>query len=100
MSITKKALKTKTKVTFKASKELVGEASTVHLVGDFNGWDHSAEPMKADKKGTFSATIDLETGREYQFRYLVDGSNWVNDDEADKYVPSPFADSENSVVAL
>ncbi|TAE59946.1 MAG: glycoside hydrolase [Bacteroidetes bacterium] len=102
MAITKKELKSKpvSKVTFKVTKEVIGEATTVFLVGDFNGWDQTAEPLKADKKGTFSATLDLETGRDYQFRYLVDGVRWENDEAADKYAQSPFSDAQNSVVSL
>jgi len=36
-------------------------------------------------------------GREYAFRYRVDGERWENDPGADKYVPNPFG-SDNSVV--
>lgn len=102
MSITKKFLKSKPvcKVTFKLSKDQVNGASSVHIVGDFNEWDESAAPMKALKNGGFTATMDLEQGKEYQFRYLVDGENWVNDEEADKTAPTPFGDANNSVIEL
>jgi len=39
----------------------------------------------------------LSAGREYQFRYLVDGQDWYNDWQADKYVPNNFG-GDNSVV--
>jgi hypothetical protein len=39
-------------------------------------------------------------GTDTQFRYLVDGQNWINDDAADKYVPSGVSADFNSVVAL
>jgi hypothetical protein len=55
--------------------------------------------MKAAKDGSFSVQIDLDTDKEYRFRYLLDGSKWVNDDEADKYVASEFGD-KNCVVVL
>ena len=55
-------------------------------------------PMKKTK-GVWSVSLDLETGKEYQFRYLIDGTNWENDPEADKFVPSGLG-SENSVLAL
>ena len=55
--------------------------------------------MKASKNGNYTASVDLEGGKEYAFRYLIDGSRWENDWEADKYVPSEFG-SENSVVVL
>ncbi|MEM6261372.1 MAG: isoamylase early set domain-containing protein [Bacteroidota bacterium] len=102
MSIKKKFLKSKPvcKVTFKLPKDIVNGAQHVHLVGDFNNWDEQAAPMKALKAGGYSATVELEAGREYQFRYLVEGKGWINDEEADKFAPTPFHDAENSVVVL
>lgn len=83
------------KVTFYTPDSL--QADTVHLVGDFNNWNETQTPMKMLKDGRFSVTLDLETGREYQFRYLINGTEWHNDWEADKYVPNPFI-GDNSVV--
>ena len=102
MSIKKKYLKTKPvcKVTFRISEEIGKSAGTAHVVGEFNNWDSFSTPMKKLKKGAFTATLNLEKGREYQFRYLLDSSNWQNDQDADKFVPTPFGDSENSVIAL
>jgi len=57
------------------------EASSVALTGDFNGWDHSANPMKKSRTGAWKAELKLNPG-EYQFRYLVNEYEWVNDDEA------------------
>ena len=42
------------------------------------------------KDGSFSAKLELDAGREYQFRYLIDGSRWENDWKADKYIPAPY----------
>lgn len=102
MSIKKKFLKSKPvcKVTFSVPKELVTSAESVHVVGEFNDWNPASTPLKGLKNGTFSGTLDLEQGREYQFRYLIDGVKWTNDDSADKYVSTPFADAKNSVVVL
>ncbi|MDX2286769.1 MAG: isoamylase early set domain-containing protein [Bacteroidia bacterium] len=102
MSITKKPLKSKpvSKVTFKLSKEEANGADSVFLVGDFNDWDQQAEPMAKQKNGSFSTTLDLEQGRSYQFRYLLDGTTWQNDSEADGQAPTPFGDAVNSVLAL
>jgi 1,4-alpha-glucan branching enzyme len=94
----KKYFKTKAtcKVTFSLPSAVQGE--TVHLVGDFNNWDEKATPMKKQKDGSFAVTLELEKGREYQFRYLVNATEWHNDWQADKYVPNPFS-GDNSVVA-
>ena len=102
MSIKKQYLKSKPvcKVTFNLPKEAADSAKKVHVVGDFNGWGEYVNRMKRLKSGAFTATIELELNREYQFRYLIDGKNWENDWDADKYVPNMYGDSENSVVVV
>lgn len=83
------------KVTFYTPAAI--EAETVYLVGDFNDWSETETEMSKLKDGRFKVTLDLETDQEYQFRYLVNGEEWHNDWEADKYVPNPFS-GDNSVV--
>lgn len=83
------------KVTFYSPAQV--QAETVHLVGDFNGWNETSDPMKPLKDGRFSLVLELEAGKEFQFRYLVNGTEWHNDWEADKYAPNPFS-GDNSVV--
>ena len=102
MSIKKQYLKSKPlcKVTFTHPKEAVGSARTVHIAGDFNNWDTHTTPMKKKRNGAFSTAVSLETGREYQFRYVIDETNWENDWEADRYVASGVAGTENSVVVV
>jgi hypothetical protein len=41
--------------------------------------------------------LELEPGREYPFRYLVNGEHWCNDWHADAYVPGDFGE-DNCVV--
>jgi 1,4-alpha-glucan branching enzyme len=100
MSLTKKILKSKpiTKVTFRVPSEAAPSAEAVFLVGDFNEWSPRATPMSRLKNGEFKVTLDLETGRDYSFRYLIGGEKWENDWAADRYVPSGIAGAENSVV--
>jgi 1,4-alpha-glucan branching enzyme len=86
------------KVTFELPAQAANGVLKVSLVGDFNGWDPAATPLKRRKDGAFSAMLDLPSGREYQFRYLIDGERWENDWAADNYVPNPVGGSENSVV--
>lgn len=90
----------KCKVTFELPAEATEGAKTVALVGDFNGWDTSATMMKKNKDGLFAASLSLDAGREYHFRYLIDGCRWENDWSADKYVQSPYGGAENSVVIV
>lgn len=92
----KQFLKTVCKVTFSLPAEVQGE--TAYLVGEFNNWDEKSHPMNHNKDGSFSITVSLKKDREYQFRYLVNGTDWHNDWQADGYVPNPFT-GENSVVS-
>ena len=81
-------------------KEAVKSAKMVHIVGDFNNWQKKSSPLKKLKTGTFKITLDLPRDQEYEYRYLVDNIIWENDWDADKYVPSPYYDAENSVVVV
>ncbi|MBK6345455.1 MAG: isoamylase early set domain-containing protein [Bacteroidales bacterium] len=102
MSIKKQFLKSKPvcKVSFKLTKDQVNNAGKVNIVGDFNQWNETSDELKPLKDGSFSQTFELESGREYQFRYLVDGTTWMNDEEADRYVNSGLGDSHNAVISL
>jgi hypothetical protein len=90
--------KHKCRVTFLIPKKIGENAKRAHVVGEFNNWTQSDTPMKKLKNGTFIATIELPIGREYQFRYLLDNNIWMNDSDADSFVPTPFGDSENCVL--
>lgn len=100
--IKKQFLKSKPvcKATFSFPVEAAPEATSVAIVGEFNDWNvEKAIPMKKQKKnGVFKAIVELESGKEYQFRYLINGETWENDFEADAYAPTPFG-VENSVIS-
>src|SRR5579862_8358623 len=69
---------------------------SVTVVGDFNGWSETANPMAPEVDG-FVATIPLEPGRAYRFRYLLDGYRWENDWNADAYVPNEFGGDDSLI---
>ena len=102
MSIKKQYSKKKQicKVTFDVPAEADRDLQTVHVVGEFNGWSTTATPMKRKKNGVYSTTVDLQPGQEYQFRYLLDNTQWENDNEADKYAETPYRDAVNSVIVI
>lgn len=102
MAIKKKYFKTKEecKVTLTLPVEAANDANKVVVVGDFNNWSDSSHPMKKYKSGEYKVSLSLEKGKEYQFRYLIDGEAYENDWEADKYVQSPVSTEENSVMVL
>lgn len=87
------------KVTFSLPKEAAPEADKVTLVGDFSNWNKGSNLMKLNKSGKFTTTVELEKGKDYRFRYLVDENYWVNHWCADKYVPNPYG-GDDSVVTV
>jgi 1,4-alpha-glucan branching enzyme len=74
-------------------------ARTAHLYGDFTEWEKSPQAMTAQADGEFSITLSLSTGKDYRFRYLLDGGRWENDWAADAYVSNPFG-TQDSVLKL
>lgn len=88
----------KVKVEFILPEAIAADAESAYLVGDFNDWDEVSIPMTQFKNGKFKVTVELEPDQEYQFRYLVNGNQWHNDWDADRYVANPFS-GDNSVVS-
>ena len=84
--------------TFNVNPTAAAGATKITLVGEFNGWDKEAAPMKKAADGSFSVKEKLEVNKQYQFRYLIDGKTWINDWKADTYVRSELANDDNSVV--
>jgi hypothetical protein len=71
-------------------------ADTIHLVGDFNNWDQTATPLRLEDHG-WCVSLELDAGKAYQYRYLINGTDWYNDWRADHYVPNEYG-GDNSVV--
>lgn len=76
-------------VTFSLPSEQVGEKRDVRVLADFNDWSWiDGVAMKASK-GKYSGSVELPAlPAHYQFRYLVDGSQWMNDPAAEAYLPN------------
>lgn len=87
----------KCRVTFKLPAE--ANAEEVALVGDFNEWDETANPMKKLKDGSFSVSLSLDSDQTYRFRYLLDGERWENDWEPDGYAKNEHG-TEDSLAEL
>ncbi|MBA4357820.1 MAG: isoamylase early set domain-containing protein [Humidesulfovibrio sp.] len=101
MPLTKKYSKDKSACTvgFALPVDAAGGAKKLYLAGEFNGWSATALPMRK-AKGVFAASLELPAGSPYQYRYVSETGVWINDTEADCYVYSAFANSDNSVVVL
>lgn len=93
--LTKKFFKTKNEadITFEFDRSGV---TSVSLVGEFNNWQ-AIELMFNKKSKSFKTKLRLPKNSEFEFRYLLNGTEWENDYEADQYIPNIFG-SENSVV--
>lgn len=57
-------------------------AGAVSVVGDFNGWDPFAHPLKKRSSGTRAAVVTVPSGTTLCFRYLAEGGMWFDDDTA------------------
>ncbi|WP_413284634.1 isoamylase early set domain-containing protein [Vibrio sp. MA40-2] len=74
-----------------------GEETSVSIAGDFNDWQ--ATPLKLNKKNkVYALRLRLPKGQTFQFRYLINGEIWENDQAADDYVRNSFG-SDNSLIS-
>lgn len=88
------------KITFELSAKKVAGAKTVALLGSFNGWNATTHPLAKQKNGNFATSIEVAVGHRYEFRYLIDGHHWLNDEEGDAYVSSRVSFEDNFVVII
>ena len=95
--IKSRGTKGKARVTFTIDPQVGAQAAAV--CGEWNGWSADAGVMQRDAEGGFSVTVELDAGRAYRFRYLLDGQRWDNDWAADAYVRNDFG-GDDSVVDL
>ena len=89
--IKSRGAKGKARVTFTIDPRVGARAAAV--CGEWNDWSADAGVMRRDAKGGFSVTVDLDAGRAYRFRYLIDGQRWDNDWAADAYVLTTSAET-------
>ncbi len=83
------------RVTFRYCPEEPAERA--HLVSSHDDWDTAARPMTRRKDGCFSTSVVLSAGARVQFRYLIDGERWVNDEQADEYVNNVHGETDGVV---
>ena len=89
------------KVKFILTPEIVGDATDALLLGDFNNWDPNAGiGLKVQKDGTLAATVALEPGKTYQYRYFLSDGRWVNDANAAQYAFDAVFHIDNCVITV
>ncbi|MBZ0268288.1 alpha-glucosidase C-terminal domain-containing protein, partial [bacterium] len=85
-------------VTF-SYKPLISGIDSCHLVGSFDDWNQQAHPMNdEDGDGAWTITMTLNPGV-YEYKFLVDGSNWLEDPEAEETLEDPYG-GKNSVLRV
>ena len=82
------------KVSFVLPQDAIPGKTSV--VGDFNGWDPLAHPLRPRANGTRSAAVPLPPGRRFAFRYLAEGGRW-HDETAEAFEPNG-AGGHNAVI--
>jgi len=89
------------KITFSLPAEIVADASSGLLLGEFNNWNkEQGFSLKRSKDGSMKTTVELEAGRSYEYRYLLDGGRWVNDLNASAYAEVSSLGVLNCVVSV
>ena len=86
------------KVSFDIPQERVGENRDVRVLGTFNDWSWEDGLKLKSAKKSYTGSTELPAGH-YQFRYLIDGHHWANDDSAEAYTDSGHG-TENCCFSL
>ena len=75
-------------------------ANRVEVVGDWNGWDPSKDPLTdSDGDGTWETTLHLIRGKEYRYQFLINNADWIADPQAPLKIEDGFG-GWNSILQL
>lgn len=74
------------------------EASSVSVVGSFNGWQEEVQLHPRDNTGYWVNSIDVPPG-EYRYAFLIDGEVRIADPTANSFMEDDYG-SRNSVVRV
>jgi serine protease AprX len=75
------------------------EAKSVSLAGDFNSWNTALTPLRKDESGLWLAELEAPKAGSYQYKFIVDGSRWLEDPSNGMKVPDNYG-GLNSVLAI
>lgn len=74
-------------------------AQSVALAGDFNNWDGTASKMMKDQKGLWTIDVGALAPGRYQYKFIIDGRDWVEDPDNGLKAPNNFG-GLNSVLLI
>lgn len=70
-----------TKITFTLPAANIIGANECVLLGEFNKWNlEEGYYLLKQADGSMTVEVELEAGKDYQYRYLLSNGRWVNDD--------------------
>ncbi len=75
-----------------------GQAQSVVVAGDFNGWSAATHPLTRSPYGVWEVSLPLKKGR-YRYKLVLDGSRWLPDPGAAESELDPYGD-QNSVISV
>ncbi len=88
-------------IIFTLPAEALENATEGLLLGDFNNWDaDKGIVLKKQEDGSLNAVVQLEAGKTYQYRFLLNDGRWVNDYHAQNYVPVSGFHIENALITV
>ncbi|MEP6584895.1 MAG: isoamylase early set domain-containing protein [Ginsengibacter sp.] len=91
----------KKEIIFTLPAEALEGATEAVVLGDFNNWTPGQEfELKKHADGSFKTTVELEGGRTYQYRFLLNNGRWQNDYNAQDYVPVSGLFIDNCVITV
>lgn len=67
-------------------------AKSVHVLGDFNGWQQT--PLKRQAGGMWTLTLPMAEGQ-YNYQFLVDGQKFVTDPSAPEETDDGFGQTDS-----
>ena len=73
-------------------------AKTVELLGLNSDWENPV-PLSKKKDGSFSIEIALPKDTKHEFKYRIDQTEWLTEEDADAEAPNGLG-STNSVLVL
>jgi hypothetical protein len=74
-------------------------AAHVSVVGDFNGWDAGATPLRpVGAAGVWTVEVPLTAGR-HEYAFVIDGREWRPDPSAPRAAADDYG-SPNSVITV
>lgn len=73
------------------------DATKVSLVGNFNEWNKTANPMKKED-GVWKCTLKLKPGK-YEYQFVVNDTDWIVDPKSGKNANNKY-EGKNSIIEV